>query len=423
MLRTARVCFWLACTVLTLALVDRAAAQQMPRGVEPRKLENDFRQQAKLINDLMRGEKKMDDPAAPAAVELLAKYLAFRITWQENLAKEGVVFSLVEYADRELGSMLARRPNNQAFIDAFLPQFIANASEVLTNERNIARVNGARLLHILAKNGIEEAADPLLEAIKDPQQNDGVRYWAFQGLGEVLGLPWRNPPIPIKDKARELAIVTTLIDFIQRKVVPPPGTSPQEIAGIHRLRREAVKALAQSRVPVALDDKKQVKGQTALVLLRVMRGDGITPAPLWPEKLEAAVGVARMQCKLYEPYQPDYAAYHLGWFAVEFAAAYEEAKLEERGWKVHATRLADALGGYDGMQSDVAKNKAREKQTTDYVTQVCEGAVKLLLRIDGKNTANPADFDAWLSSHPPPRDLVYRGVPDSKVTPPEPMGE
>lgn len=426
MLHPARVPVWIASSLLTTALLlgaQPAAAQQLPAGEVPQRFENAVRKIDLIIRDMLKGEKKPDEPANQEAVDLKAKWYAFRVTWAENQTTAGNMNGLVDGFDRDLQSYIKARAVNPTFVDLFVKQFVTHSGEVLKNDKAIARVNGARLLHVLAKAGFEEAAEPLVEAIKDKDQNDGVRYWAFQGLREVLALSSQNPPVKFKKPEREFQAVAALLEFIDRKVAIRPGTPPDEVAGIRRLRKEAVKALAQSRSPVLLDDKKAVKGQTALVLLKVMRKDvGIFPTPQWDEQVEAAIGLARMQCKLSDNYNPDYVAYHIGQFVVEWIVQYEADKTSERGWKVHAARLNDALNGYGGLRSDVAKNRSKDAAVVALVDEVCKRCLPKLQGMENKANVNPADLGNWLSSASP-SDRVYKDMPDSKVKLPEPAGE
>src|SRR5262249_19632043 len=129
-----------------------------------------------------------------------------------------------------------------------------------------------------------------------------------------------------------------------------------------------------------------------------------------------AIGIARLQSKLYEDYQPDYAVHHIGFVVVDFANAYNQVaqKNEERGWKYYAARLNEALAF---LKADVSKN-VKDKQVVQYVSDVQGKCSEQLRAIENKvQEARPADFEAWLSNNPPQHDQIYKGVDDSKINP------
>ena len=50
-----------------------------------------------------------------------------------------------------------------------------------------------RVLARLAPLGNPDLADALGDIVKDPQHNDGVKYWAMRGLRDLLALTADNP--------------------------------------------------------------------------------------------------------------------------------------------------------------------------------------------------------------------------------------
>src|SRR5262249_53004842 len=150
------------------------------------------------------------------------------------------------------------------------------------------------------------------------------------------------------------------------------------------------RTLAQCRYPAVVDDKKKtVAGKPALALLRVARKDGVQPEPRWDEQVEAAIGLALMQAKLNDTYQPDYAAQYIGAVIVEFASAYNDARNEDKGWKFYSARLSEAL---DAMGRDVAKN-VKDQATQKYVGNVIQRGSELLKAVENKaGSVNPAGF-------------------------------
>src|SRR5947208_9433609 len=92
---------------------------------------------------------------------------------------------------------------------AFLKAMLRDLERLLQNPQQypIVRVNAARILARLAQfSGAEETADLLVKALTDTQQIDGVRYFACQGLKELM----RRAPRPgpsIKDAKRRADVV------------------------------------------------------------------------------------------------------------------------------------------------------------------------------------------------------------------------
>src|SRR5262249_17234049 len=140
-----------------------------------------------------------------------------------------------------------------------------------------------------------------------------------------------------------------LVEFVLRKPNYPSNATSAEKDAFRYVRREAIRALAQTRYPAIMNKKQFVGTPTALALVRVLADDGIAPEASLSEKLEAAVGLCQLQTNLADGYQPDYAAHAVGQFAVELAKEFNNRKnagagqIEDYPWKYYATRLFDAL--------------------------------------------------------------------------------
>src|SRR5207245_6187826 len=125
---------------------------------------------------------------------------------------------------------------------------------------------------------------------------------------------------PFTDKEREARVTTALLEYLARKPTLPKDAPPDELAAVNYVRAEAVAALGQTIYPAVsklVEKKTRLERPTALVLLRVLRKDGIEPEPSLAEQVEAAVGICQLHSKELEQYNADYAAYHIGRFIVE----------------------------------------------------------------------------------------------------------
>src|SRR5262249_53225855 len=156
----------------------------------------------------------------------------------------------------------------------------------------------------------------------------------------------------------------------------------EEVEGFRVLRREAVKALAQYRAPSIKD-----QARPALVLLKVVARDGFQPEPRMDERVEAAIGVARMKPDIDQTYQREYAAQQLGLFVVDFAYRYNTRdRAEMKPWAVQAARLSDAL--------EVMKAESKNP----YVAKAVDDGIRLVLRrIEGKGDVPPNDLTTYNS--------------------------
>src|SRR5207248_1806440 len=152
---------------------------------------------------------------------------------------------------------------------------------------------------------------------------------------------------------------------------------------------------------------------TALALLRVLRKDGIEPEPSLAEQVEAAVGVCQLHSKELDQYNPDYAAYQIGRFIVEFVSAYNNPQKENKDpWKIYAHHLSHALAV---MNADLSNPPGSEHAA--YVAKLSEQANQLLDPIWKSNQANvnPNNLSGWLDQNPPKSQSVYKGMPDAVI--------
>ncbi len=305
----------------------------------------------------------------------------------------------------------------------YVKAVIGHALEVLQTRKPIARINAAMMLDHLANRTTDEKTDDVLHRlaggnqaaladalagiIKDPNQLDAAKFWAFKGLEHLLALPQTTPPALPRDK--EEAALGEVLKFLQARNKPmPPGTPDEEIDGFRYLRRQAIKALAQGRYPTlsTLPDKPR----PTLTLLKIAADDGVEPEARLDERVEAAIGVAHAQPGLDKDYQPDYAAHQLGLFAVDFVKAFDAEKRTPGApptlaWKIEASRLTEAL----------ELMKAQSKNA--HVALVVDETLKALTAIErASSQPNVTDLENKLKTEGAPSKELYKGVPDSTVT-------
>jgi hypothetical protein len=254
------------------------------------------------------------------------------------------------------------------------------------------------------------------ERIRDSDKvpNDGVKYYALRGIQKLLDQPPWPDMTPVLSKEQEQKVVKVLQKLILTTQTFKDGATQQEIDGFRVRRREAIKALAKFTNP-SLPDKKD---GVAMTLLRVVAKDkALTPEPSFEERLEAAVGLARMKFDQDKDYNPDYAFYHIGPFLDEYVTWSNTTNSSyQRPVKIYAARLIDALLSVKPQLEDptIKRTDAEKKFVTDATTQYL--LVLATLEKDGK--INPTTYkfrDNWLASAKPPNNQLFKGVAGTDV--------
>ena len=262
------------------------------------------------------------------------------------------------------------------------------------------------------------------ERLRDPDKipNDGMKYYALRGLQTLLAQPPMPAMVPILSKEQELKVVRVLLRLINTTRTFQEGTTTQEIDGFRVRRREAIKALAFVTTPGV---PEKMDG-AALTLLRVVARDSkLTPVPSIDERLEAAVGLARMKFDRDADYHPDYAAYHIGLFLNEFVTyCNTDNQKYQRPVRVYASRLFEALDSIKIQANDPAnKQTAEEKKFALSMVELCQPVLEKLERApDGRVNPNDVGLDklkTWVASTRPPNALLFKGVAESTVLPPK----
>ncbi len=437
-------CISTSLTLFLLAAVP-ARAQDQRKGILPADGEAKFMKEYsaarenvfKNINRPLEGEKANKDNAAhKAAIDLSAQYFTYRLTW-DKYADPGEVDKLMSafFSEVLTANGDTMRKANPAFSEMFLSALAVRARAVVQTSKPIAAVNAARMLARLAETGSDEAGEACWEAVKntndflEPKARLGVQYWAFKGLGSLL-FRWADPPlnpdgtpapVPADRKEREAkyveALTATIDKFAAADGKSSAGVAPDspEELGLQMFRREAVRALAQYRKPAVADDKGAIKVKSALTLLKVANGDGLSPKARLDEQIDAAWGLARIRSKGLASYQPDYAAQQIGYVVVQMAAN-ARSRVENKDkipWKYHAARLSDALE----LMRDDAKGLP-DKAGAAYVDKMVTQALLILKDIESKEQSTGGGaLSLWLGSNPAPHNTLYKGVADSTVRP------
>lgn len=409
---------WIAVMVCGVGSVQWSSVQGAPptggeaRGHlpadEPDKvLEKRYRDRYKEFVALARGEPHAGEEHK-AILETAAKYLTYRLTWTEYSRdrKQGGIEPLIkEFDEQVLAQALKAKENGLSFQQHFSKAMIAPLRQLLQNDSPTNRINGARLLAKLGRLPSGDVGDFLVEVLQDQNQNEGVKFYALQGLKEWFAA---GRPTPLE---REKRCIKAVVDFLNSKINLTETMSPGQEDGVRYIRREAIRALGNSRVPTLGKD-----APTALLLLRILVKDGITPAPSLSEQMEAANGLCQLQSKLAPEYQPDYAAFFIGKFLVDFLTRANEDRTVERpreAWKYQAMRLIKSL---DSLKTDTAERAPVNK----YIADLCNQLLPMLGNVQGGGgVVDPNNFIQWLNKNTPQSPSLFKGDDRSVVKPAE----
>jgi hypothetical protein len=408
----------------------------LPRGNRD-KLEKPTKEQRDAWNALVKGDRAYaGSEKDKEVIDTAAQLFAYRVTWTWYHDEPSKMDQLYKEFDGALTTAQKNRYKVEKFLDAYAKQLMGYLKEVMQNDRAIARVNAARMLARLAAVGVEDVGDVLAETLQDPKQLDAVKLYVLKGFqayfnqtrGEKFNLRIRN-------EEREQRCLQALLAFLQRKPSeellaflnrkqtddePSPEEEAalrplrEQVAAFHYVRREAVKALGETRKPGFMGKDKRLlpETRTALELLKFLRHDGYTPPADLTEQIEAAVAVCQLEAKELTIYQPDYAAAQIGWFLIDFLQrGLDEREKKQEPWRYHARHLSAAL--------DEFKNNSRNTDGSTYVNNFVGRAQPLVDQFERGQTPTPADLRTWLTQNPPKATSLYRGVEDAVVKSPE----
>jgi hypothetical protein len=301
------------------------------------------------------------------------------------------------------------RKEQQDFMRGFSKALTSAIKDVLNNHVPIAQVNAGIILAKLGETGIEDNADAMCDILENKDYEDHVKLYALIGLRNLFKISEG-----FQDEKRLSRTLKDLSEFLVRKPAFDPNKTPhEEVEAFRYVRREAVRALGQTRLP-AIGRPKTPDARPALDLLRFMRAEGLPLEPSLSEKVEAAIGLCQMQGKFGEnyKYQPEYAAQYVGRLIVEFASRYDEKRGETSGvdWKYSAYRLKEAL----------AMLKADAAGRIRYIDDLTTRCTSVVNSIHGGNRAEHLALNDWLSRQTVDAKELFKGMSDSAVKAAEP---
>jgi hypothetical protein len=411
-----------SCVVL-LALGDmltgelgQSRAQSINDGAEA--LDRKYNPVSGRVREMLSGGSfSPENKADLEAIDLYAKFCTYTVYQRKLDSEPGKLRKDYGEFERVLNGLIKNKGTQgmQPVAEALSNALGVRALDVLQlkEARPAHKLHNARILAKTAELGQAKLADPLIAALKDPEQNDGVRYYVLRGMGALLA-----PEPPVLNKDQQSKCAEAILTFLEERKGPANNAPVEELDGFRMLRREAVRALAKIHIP-SFNDKLR----PALVLARFAGNDErIQPPPRIDERMEAAIGLASMNAAQNRQYQPEYAAGQIAKFLGTFAQMVEsdrndekdrnsKTKIRKHPWKADAAMLKEALAALKKNNAQIA-----------YATQIADRGSKLLDRILAGSRTEDNERIWWLGpmSDPPNSKELFQGSADSTVKPAPP---
>ncbi|MBM4071620.1 MAG: HEAT repeat domain-containing protein [Planctomycetes bacterium] len=330
---------------------------------------NDFKR-------VMHGERdyKASDQAL---LELAAQYYIYRITWFDKIQRDRELLNKVreEFKAETDSAAKYKEPAAKAFANALLTCF-GDVFKTAFDKNRMSHINAALMLPGLAQFKSEEVGDFLAKLIANPKTHDAVRMHAARALGEYFfAVPPMEQTVAKTDdlrKKKDPARIQALLDVIDKKW-DPKKIDP---AAVQYVRRDAIKALAQARIPAVEVGKSKLTAPAAIGLLKVLAVPPVLdPPPSLGEKLEAAIGICQLKIHAaHDLYVPEIGihrtaralnelvkAYQTD-FQNQFGGAGKKLKIPVMPWKYEAERVKQALKTL--VENTFAKEDALKRART-----------------------------------------------------------
>jgi hypothetical protein len=390
-------------------------AQTLDEGWQ--RLDDKFRPMRLRATGFIKGAESFDpnDKSQVEAIDLLAKNYTYAVYLKKLDTEPNGIKKDYEAFDKDVeGILKARdRASLQPLAEVLSDKVGIHALEViqLKEARPIHKLHNARILAKIAELGHAGLAGTLVTILKDSQQNDAVQYWVLKGMETLLSQVQLQQAAPLLTKDQQAKCAEAIVEFLdqKQKKAPSKNAAPEEIDGFRFLRRAAIRALAKIHTP-AINDKIR----PALVLARFAGNDErIQPPPSVDERVEAAIGLARMEPGKDKQYQADYAAGQIAKClgACAHIAETERTNKEARThpWRAYATMFKESL-------ETLKKNN--EKSANPYVIQIADRGSQLLKRVLDGAAIEGNEQTWWRSSQSdPPSKELFQGSADSTVKP------
>lgn len=401
-------------------------------------------------NNLKYGRTPVAGDAEKKVIDKVVRYHVFQLEDPRYTSPDGQMNNAVrEFTDKVI--LAPSRPEKQdekrrAAADEIGAVAVGHIEKLVKNPKKIVQLNAARLLAEVGRTGYDGTAKLAVALINDEQVPDAVKFYAIQALGNLLAYV-EDPALPDKsafkraNRELEHESLKSLINYIAKKRdltataqlatrpdgdgdkndKPAPKLDPEQIDAIRYIRREAVRALANSRAHTIRYQEKVVC-RPALALLRVAANDGLVPEASLSERVDALVAFTQ----LYPVVRTIDRDIHLDYAAQQFALAIVDianVQLNDPNavvlpWKFSAARLEDGLQKWEKAVKDMRLDGA------DLVAELTARAKASVL--DAMKSAvpgsppNPGPLSAWAKEIKLKKGETLHDEPGTGVSKPKP---
>ena len=376
---------------------------------------------AEIFNKTLRGEVVFDakNPAHMKAVDVYARFFVYRVTRPEIQSEPGKMDSIFKEFESVLKQLRTKADN--PFNTSFLAKILEKTKEVLPNTSISARINAVRMQAMCPAEiancdlpGQKILPDQFMESFIEVLQkspDDGMKLYALKGVRDTYKVI--RPMAVVKkasnrvtlNPALEVKVAETLAQIIETPMVYPAGTAPEIVEGYRVLRREALKALAQSRAPISGQ-----KGKTAFILAKFANGSDIKPEPRLDERAEAAIGLLNLRTQDPDPseYNMEAALYQFSSFLVDFFQRFNSRNDSDAEklfpWKFYAARITDSI---DELNKEV--------KNVPYVVEMVQKIGLGLSDMEKLDKAAVPQLAMFVQSKQPASLLIYKKIPGTEV--------
>ena len=376
---------------------------------------------AEIFNKTLRGEVVFDakNPAHMKAVDVYARFFVYRVTKPEIQSEPGKMDSIFKEFESVLKQLRTKADN--PFNTSFLAKILEKTKEVLPNTSISARINAVRMQAMCPAEiancdlpGQKILPDQFMESFIEVLQkspDDGMKLYALKGVRDTYKVI--RPMAVVKkasnrvtlNPALEVKVAETLAQIIETPMVYPAGTAPEIVEGYRVLRREALKALAQSRAPISGQ-----KGKTAFILAKFANGSDIKPEPRLDERAEAAIGLLNLRTQDPDPseYNIEAALYQFSSFLVDFFQRFNSRNDSDAEklfpWKFYAARITDSI---DELNKEV--------KNVPYVVEMVQKIGLGLSDMEKLDKAAVPQLATFVQSKQPASLLIYKKIPGTEV--------
>ncbi|NBR05016.1 MAG: hypothetical protein EBT92_04520 [Planctomycetes bacterium] len=376
---------------------------------------------SEIFNKTLRGEVGFDakNPAHLKAVDVNARFFVYRVTRPEIQSEPGKMDSIFKEFESVLKQLKTKADN--PFNTSFLEKILEKTKEVIPNTSISARINAVRMQAMCPAEiancdlaGQKILPDQFMESfisILQKSPDDGMKLYALKGIRDTYKVI--RPLATVKkassrvtlNPAVEVKVAESLAQIIETPTVYPAGTAPEIVEGYRVLRREALKALAQSRAPISGQ-----KGKTAFILAKFANGSDIKPEPRLDERAEAAIGLLnlRIQDPDASEYNMEAALYQFSSFLVDYFQRFNSRNDSDAEklfpWKYYAARITDSL---DELNKEV--------KNVPYAVEMVQKIGLGLSDMEKLDKAAVPQLANFVQAKAPASLLIYKKIPGTEV--------